>query len=177
MNRRVLNGSRMKSHQIGCDRQLAQRRDTTNLAAARTSWFWKHFNLIHFSILWLKLNYCWFVLIYPILLVDSVVNVEILSTRNKKHQNKKLFNQLSEKSTDYSIGQSNQKEQTEITYNMICRGNPSDNASNPTQINYPQVNVQTLEEIILIVKCELTWTMCWHQSKLESKKRYLLQNN
>ena len=31
---------------------------------------------------------------------------------------------------------------------MICRGTSSDNVSNLTQVNYPQVDVHTLEENI-----------------------------
>ena len=46
-------------------------------------------------------------------------------------------------------GQSNQDEQTESRDNMICRGTSSDNASNPTQINYPEVDMYTLEENIV----------------------------
>ena len=32
---------------------------------------------------------------------------------------------------------------------MICRGTSSNNANNPTQINYPEVDVLTLEENII----------------------------
>ena len=37
MKRRVLIGSRMKGQKRGCDRQLTQRTDTTNLATVKTS--------------------------------------------------------------------------------------------------------------------------------------------
>ena len=73
-------------------------------------------------------------LIYPILLVISNVDVEMVSTRNKKQQNKKLPRQFSEKDNDVMIGQSNQGEQTESRDNMLCRGTSSDNAINPAQI-------------------------------------------
>ena len=46
-------------------------------------------------------------------------------------------------------GRSNQDVQTESRDNMICRGTSSDNASNPTQINYPEVDMYTLEENIV----------------------------
>ena len=39
-------------------------------------------------------------------------------------------------------------EQTENRDNMLRRGTSSDNASNPAQINYPQVDVHTVEENI-----------------------------
>ena len=70
----------------------------------------------------------------------------MVPTTNKKRQNQRVFSQLSERDTDFMIAQSNQDEQTENRDNMICRGNPSDHASNPTQINYPQVDVHTLWE-------------------------------
>ena len=46
-------------------------------------------------------------------------------------------------------GESNQDEQIESRDNMICKSTSSDNKSNPTQINYPQVVVPTLEEVIV----------------------------
>ena len=70
-------------------------------------------------------------------------------TRNKKQQNKRLFGQLSERDIDFMIGQSNQDEHSESKDDMICRGNSSDNSSNPTQINCPQVDLHTLEENIV----------------------------
>ena len=47
------------------------------------------------------------------------------------------------------IGHSNQGEQTESRDNMIGRRTSSDNASNPTENNYPQVNVHLLEQNIV----------------------------
>ena len=47
------------------------------------------------------------------------------------------------------IGQSNQDEQTESRDNMLRRGTLSDNANNPGLINYPQVDVDTLEKNIV----------------------------
>ena len=74
----------------------------------------------------------------------------MVSTRKKKQQKKRLFNQpLSERYTDFMIGQSNQHEQTESRDNMLRRGTPSGNASNSAQTNYPQVDVHTLEENIV----------------------------
>ena len=70
-------------------------------------------------------------------------------TRYKKQQNKRFLSQLSERDTDIMIGQSNQDEETESRDNVTCRGSSSDNISNPTQVNYPQVDVHTLEEIIV----------------------------
>ena len=70
----------------------------------------------------------------------------MVSTRKKKQQNKRLFSQLSERDTDFMLWQGNQDEQTESRDNTLRRGTSSDNSSNPGQINYPQVDVHTLEE-------------------------------
>ena len=101
MKRRILSESRMKGHQRGCDRQLTQGEDTTNSATVGTSWFWKNTKLIHFSTLWLVFTFCWFALIYPIILVSLHVDVEMVSTRKKKQQSKRFFSQLTEKGTDF----------------------------------------------------------------------------
>ena len=73
----------------------------------------------------------------------------MVSTRKKKQQNKKLFSQLSERDTDFMIGQSNQGEQIKNRDSMLRRGTSPDNASKPAQINYPQIDVHTLEENIV----------------------------
>ena len=73
----------------------------------------------------------------------------MVSTKKKKQQNKRRFSQLIERDTDFMIGQSNQDEQVEGIDNLICSGTSSNDASNPTQINYPQVDVQTAEESIV----------------------------
>ena len=56
---------------------------------------------------------------------------------------------MSERDPDFMIGRSNHDEQTENGDNILCVGTYSDNASNPTQINYPQVDVHTVEENIV----------------------------
>ena len=164
----------MRGQQRIRDRQWTQRSDITNLLTMRTSWFWKHSKMIFFSILWLIFTFCWFALIYPISFVNSIVDVKMVSTRKKKQQNKKLFSQLSERDTVFIMGQSNQEEQTERRDSMICRSTSSCNTSNPTQVNYPQVDVHTLEESI-VKKYEVKWIIWWHESRLESKTRYWLQ--
>ena len=88
-------------------------------------------------------------LIYPILFVNLIVKIEMVSTRKKEQQNKSPFSQLKERDTDFMIGQSSQDEQIESRDNIICRGTSSNNANNPTQNNSPQVLVHTLEENIV----------------------------
>ena len=164
----------MKGHQRGRDWQLPQRRDTTNLVKARTSWIRKHFNyfISHFSD-WNSI---------PVDLCQTIQyhwsNKLTLNwfLPEKKQQKQTLFRQLSDGDTTFMIGPSNQDEQTESRDNMISTGNPSDNASNPTQINYLQVDEHTLEETFS-VNCEVKWIMWGHLSKLESETRYWLQKN
>ena len=176
MKRPVLIGGRMKSHQRGCDRQLTQRGDTMSLATVGSNWFWKHSKLIHFSILWLIITFYWFVLIYPISLVSSIVDVERVSTR-KKQQNKRFFSQLSERDTDFMIGQSNQDEQTGSRDKIICRGTSSDNASNSTQINYPQVDVHTLaEKIVRKVRSEVGNVMTSVETGIQDRVLTAIEN-
>ena len=149
MEKLVLIGSRMRGHKRSRDRQLTWKTEATNLVTTRASWFWQHSKLIFSSILWLIFTFGWFVLIYPKLLVNSTVDIKMVSTRKRKQQNKKLFGQLSERDTDFMIGKNNQDEQIESRDNIIYRGTSSDNVSNPTQANYPQVDVHTLEENVV----------------------------
>ena len=80
---------------------------------------------------------------------NSIVDVEMVSTRKKKQQNKRLFSHSGERDTDFMSGQSNQVEQIESRDNMICRGTFSDKMSNATQVNYPQVDMHRIEENIV----------------------------
>ena len=57
-----------------------------------------------------------------------------------------LYSQLSERDTDFMIGPSNHDEQPESRDNVICTSTSLDNINNPTQVNYPSVDVHTLEE-------------------------------
>ena len=82
----------------------------------------------------------------------------MVSNRKRKQQNKRLFSQLSQRDTDFMIGRSNQDEQVESRDDMICRGTSLDNKSNPTQVNFPQVDVHTLEEKLL-TKYKVKWIM------------------
>ena len=74
----------------------------------------------------------------------------------KKQQSERLFCQLSERDIDFMMRQSNQDEQLESRGNRVCIGTFSDNVSNPTQVNYPKVDVHTLgENIVSEVENEL----------------------
>ena len=82
-------------------------------------------------------------------LVNLTVDFEMVSTKKKKQQNKRLVSQLGEEDTDFMIGQSNHDVQTESRNSMTYRCTSSDNTSSPTQINYPQVDMHKLEENIV----------------------------
>ena len=58
----------------------------------------------------------------------------MVPTRKKKQQNKRVFDQLSERHTDFMIEKSNPKVQTENRDSMTYRGTFSDNKSDSTQI-------------------------------------------
>ena len=90
-------------------------------------------------------------------------------TRKKEQQNKKLFSQLNERYTGFMIEQSNQDEQIENRDNMLRRGTSLDNASNPAQFNYPQVDVHTLEEnIVSKVRSEVDNVMTSVQTRVQN---------
>ena len=65
-------------------------------------------------------------------------------------------------------GQSNQDEQVESRDNIICRGTSSVNANNPTRINYPQVDVHTLElNIVSKVRSEVENVMTSVETRVQ----------
>ena len=107
--------------------------------------------LNHFilSIFWLISFLCSFVFIWSIFLVNSIFDGKVVSTWKKKQQYKKHFSQLSEGDTNFMIGQSNHDVQSENIDSVTHRGNSSDNTNNLTQVNYPRVDMHTLEENIV----------------------------
>ena len=81
--------------------------------------------------------------------VNLIVDVDLVSTRKKKQRKKRFFSRISERDTDFMVGQSNQDEKTESREHTSRRGTSSGNASELAQINYPQVDVRTLEKNIV----------------------------
>ena len=67
--------------------------------------------------------------------------------RNSK--TKGFFSLLSEGDTDSMIGQSNHDVQNDNRECMRYRGTSTDSTNNLTQVNYPQVDMLTLEENIV----------------------------
>ena len=101
MKRSVKIGNRMKSSEslrltIDPQRQDNEISDNMiNLILKNTlNWFF-------YPILWLIFASCWLVLIYSISLVNSIVDVKVVSTWKKRQQNKRLFSHLSEKDTGF----------------------------------------------------------------------------
>ena len=96
-------------------------------------------------------------------MVNSIVGVEVVSTRKRR-----LFSHLIERDTDFLIAQSTPDEQTESRDNMLRGGTSSDNASNPAQINYPQVDIHTLEEnIVSKVRSEVDNVMASVETRVQ----------
>ena len=70
-------------------------------------------------------------------------------TKKNKQLNKKRFSQLTEGGTHFMIGQSNHEVQNGNIDSVARRGPSSDNTSNLTQINFPQVDMHTLAENVI----------------------------
>ena len=158
----------MRGHLRSRNRRLTQRSDTTKLVTTRTSWFWKHFRLILFSIFWLIFIFCWLVSLYPISLVSSDVDVKMFSPRNKKQQSKRLLSQLSESDTGFMIGQNNQSADTEGRGDLASGGSTLNNINDTTQTKYPQVDVHTLEKnIVSKVRSEIYSVMTTVQTSVQ----------
>ena len=99
-------------------------------------------------------------------------------TRRQRQQNKMLFSQLGEKDTFFMIGQSNQDEQIESGHNMICRGTSLDHTSNPTQVNYSQRVVRTLEEdIVSEVRSEVDNAMTSVKTRVQDAVLTAIENS
>ena len=110
-------------------------------------------------------------------MVISAVDFKVASTREKKQQSKRLFSQLSEKDNGFMIGQSNQDEQTESRDNMKYRGISSDKISNPTQVNYPQVDVHTPEKnIVSKVRSEVDNMMTTVENRVQHAVLTAIEN-
>ena len=75
------------------------------------------------------------------------------------------------------MGQNNQDEQTLSRDNMTDRGTSSNNASNATQINYPQVDVHTLEEnIVSTVRSEVDNVMTSVKTRVQDAVLTAIEN-
>ena len=75
------------------------------------------------------------------------------------------------------IGQSNQDEHTENRDSMLRRGTSLDNENNPAQINYPQVDVHTLEEnIVSKVRSEVDNVMTSVETRVQDAVLTAIEN-
>ena len=114
MKRRVLNGGQKRGHQRSCDWQLTQKKWHNNISDSEIKLILQNtLNYFVFSVFWLISILCSFVFIWSILLVNSIVDVKMVSTRKKKPQNTRFFSQLIEGDTDFMIGHSNFDVQSE----------------------------------------------------------------
>ena len=90
-----------------------------------------------------------FVLTCLLLLVNSPVNFNMVYTRKKRQQSKKLFSQLSESDNDFMIGLSNREAQIQDRSNAVDESITLNTANISTQINGSQMNMHTLEKNIV----------------------------
>ena len=116
-------------------------------------------------------------LIYPLPLFISSVDVEMVSARKKKQQNNKLFSQLSEGDTDFVIGQSNHDVQNENVDDVAHRGTSPDNANHLTQVNYPRVDMNTVEEnFVSKVRSEVDNVMTIVETRVKNAALTAMEN-
>ena len=73
----------------------------------------------------------------------------MVSTRNKKQQNRRLFSQLSDSNANFLIGQKDHEAQIESRANTADRDNSSNNTNCRNQVNGSQVDMQALEKNIV----------------------------
>ena len=105
---------------------------------------------------------------WSILLVNSNVDVKVVSAKKKKQQSKTLLRQLSEKNTDFMIGQSNHYVQNENRDSMTYRGTFLDSTKKLTQVNYSQVDMHTLvENIVSKVRSEVDSVMTTVETRVQ----------
>ena len=92
----------------------------------------------------------------------------MVSTRKMKQQNRRLFSQLSESDIIFLIGRSNHGFQTESEVNVGDKGISLENTINPTQVNYPQIDLHTLEEnIVRKVRSKVDCLMTTVETRVE----------
>ena len=72
-------------------------------------------------------------------MVKSSVDFNMLSSRKKKQQNKRLLKHLSESDTIFVIGQSNHEAQIEGRANVAAKNTSLNNINDPTQVNGSEV--------------------------------------
>ena len=101
----------------------------------------------------------------------------MVSTRKKKQQNKRLFSQLSERDTDFMVGQSNDDVQNENINSATHRGRCSDNSNSLTQVNYSQVDMHTLEKnIVCKVRNEVDNVMTTVETRVQDVVLTAIEN-
>ena len=75
---------------------------------------------------------------------------------------------MKESDTDFMIRQSNHGVQTESDFNAADKGFSLDNTYNPTGVNYPQVDMHTLEEhIVSQVRSEVDCVMTTVETRVQ----------
>ena len=84
------------------------------------------------------------------LLVNSSVDINMVSIEEKRQQRKKLRSQLSESDTDFMIGENNHETKLGDRINTADKNTTLNNANNLVKANSSEVDIQTLEKNIAI---------------------------
>ena len=87
-----------------------------------------------------------FALTFFVLLVSSVVNFNMVSTRLKRQQKKRLLSQLRECNTEFMIGRNRHETQPGNRANAMDKNTTPSNADISIQVNSSQVDIHTLEK-------------------------------
>ena len=118
-----------------------------------------------------------FALPCSILFVSSIVDFDMLSTRNKRQQNKRFFIQSSEPFTDPMIDPDSYENQTESRGNTADRNVILNRANNSTQIKGSQVDMHTLEKTIADrVQSEVDSVMITVKTRVQDAVMTVIEN-
>ena len=134
----------------------------------------KHSKLICYHHSDQKWFFCSFVLIWSLHLVTSTVDLNTLSTRKNKQQNKRLLGQLSESDAHFMFGRNR--------YEALIKSKASA-AHRDTSLNDQMIQLKLMvNEYIctnlsktLIGKHEVKWILWWQRFKLKYRTQCWLQ--
>ena len=101
----------------------------------------------------------------------------MVSTRNKRLQNKRLLNQLSESDTDFMMGQNNYGAQNENRSNTADGNITLNSTNNPTQVGGPEVDMHTGEKnIVHKVRSEVVSVMTTVETRVQDAVLTAIEN-
>ena len=98
----------------------------------------------------------------------------VYQEKNSKTRN--FFSQLSERDTDFMIGNGNLDVQSQNIESVAHRAFSSNNTNNLTQVNYPRVDTHTLEEKIVNVRSEMDNVMKMVETRVQDAVSTAIEN-